>query len=366
MPMPATVGQLRTKVSEMEIGDYIRFTFDYGDWIKSFIPTDDYSIECNVVGESLTSGHRRLYLVKVAKGLLVADRVVRHSLSWDSINGFKYIQGIPKDFGNIIPTMTSNNSPSGVASASNNQDSPSYGAFRAFDKGASAQKYPWQTSGTKQGWLQYEFETPKVITGYSIDPKFDYPNCSPKTWTFEGSNDGITFKVLHQVQNQTGWKAGEIRKFSFFNQESFKMYRINATENDGGTVLAILELEMYETTGIIRSLTGGVAYADANGNKATIPLSPQTGGWPTNNEWDKYIINFPKELIQEGRTLDDIFHWNGIAAWCQETPINGLNGTGINTYRVHRGRLSIKDVNMGVSSASVNFIGFRPVFQYIE
>lgn len=126
-------------------------------------------------------------------------------------------------------------------------------------------------------------------------------------------------------------------------------------------------------TGRIRSLTGGVAYADANGNKSLTGGSQLYGCWPTNNEWDKYIVNFPQELIQPGKTLDDVFHWNtGTITWCQDTPIpissppgGWANNSSGRTQRGGNG--DIKRLFSTVSSyTGPSLIGFRPVFEYVE
>ncbi len=132
---------------------------------------------------------------------------------------------------------------------------------------------------------------------------------------------------------------------------------------------------LYNTEGIIRSLTGGCAYADENENLSL--TDKDFGAFPTNNEWDKYIVNFPQELIQEGKTLDDVFHFDrGIDpnmpnTWCQDTPVNGFlratdNLSANSSHRISRVKLPSlpSGVNMAISSHSSSAFGFRPVFQY--
>ncbi|CAH8716409.1 hypothetical protein M5W83_02135 [Paenibacillus thiaminolyticus] len=121
--------------------------------------------------------------------------------------------------------------------------------------------------------------------------------------------------------------------------------------------------------GILRSLTGGVAYADANGNKS---LTDQgNGGWPTNNEWDKYIVNFPSSKIQQDHTKNDVFHWNEKITICQETPALGvITYDGFNTTdskkRVRRGYKTIQALYHIAADSASEFNGFRPVFEYQE
>ncbi|MEC0306888.1 hypothetical protein P4H67_08975 [Paenibacillus lautus] len=135
--------------------------------------------------------------------------------------------------------------------------------------------------------------------------------------------------------------------------------------------------EVFEgISGTLRSLTGGVAFTDAKGDFSLTDMG--LGGWPTNNEWDKYIANFPVTIIQLGKNLDDVFHWREVQSWCQETPVTGLTGPHVfhatPAARVRRGNpkafnnsdYPITSVSPTLSSQSFNYIGFRPVFEYKE
>lgn len=126
-------------------------------------------------------------------------------------------------------------------------------------------------------------------------------------------------------------------------------------------------------SGVIRSLTGGVAYTDENGNMSMTNLSK--GCFPINNEYDKYIINSSVSMIQEGKTLDDIWHYLNIYTWNQNTPINGryissdatTSGIVNNTHRVVRGFQDIwSGFSFAISSFSAASYAFRPVFEWRE
>ncbi|MGM7682853.1 hypothetical protein ACSVDA_11935 [Cytobacillus sp. Hm23] len=110
---------------------------------------------------------------------------------------------------------------------------------------------------------------------------------------------------------------------------------------------------------VVRSLTGGASYVDEYGNKSTEDKG--FGGWPTNNEWDKYVVNFPTELIQDEKTLEDVFHYGNFSSWVQDTPTIEIMGS---IYRVLRGRLGDVKFFSGISSDQLQ--GFRPVFEYRE
>jgi hypothetical protein len=158
----------------------------------------------------------------------------------------------------LIPVMTSATTPSGEVSSSG---TPYYSAcdWKAFNgvKSNYSGYDMWQIWSTT-GWLRYKFPSPQIVNKYiiydmlwdqySIDPK------APKNWTFEGSNDGINWTVLQTVANHTScnsyvgnvsynWYG--ITTFYPVNYTAYTYYRINITANNGGSYLAINELEMY-------------------------------------------------------------------------------------------------------------------------
>lgn len=148
----------------------------------------------------------------------------------------------------------------------------------------------------------------------------------------------------------------------------------NTAKNIQGSTLS-KEIEGI-TNMRIRSLTGGVAYADENGNLSLEDKG--LGAFPTNNEWDKFIKGFPLSLIRDGASLEDIFHFESINTWCQETPISGTltNASGDKaaitpTWRVRRGwdgrvGSAWKNFTCDQSTLSASNTGLRPVFEYKE
>ncbi|WP_229525625.1 discoidin domain-containing protein, partial [Paenibacillus farraposensis] len=141
--------------------------------------------------------------------------------------------------GNLIPKMITNTSPSGVVSTSNEFSD----ANRAFDGDFATISSAWTSSATA-AWLRYDFSNPVVIEQYVIYPQTTATDRAPKDWTFEGSNDGVTWNVLDTQSNITGWVDNTPKKFSFSNSNSYKNYRINITANNGSQYLALSELEM--------------------------------------------------------------------------------------------------------------------------
>ncbi|MGG0822961.1 hypothetical protein ABE099_08765 [Paenibacillus turicensis] len=134
-----------------------------------------------------------------------------------------------------------------------------------------------------------------------------------------------------------------------------------------------LPIAISGVSGAIRSLTGGVAYADEIGNMSLTNLNK--GCFPTNNEWDKYIINFPTSKIQSGKSLDDVWHYLDMYTLTQDTASNGIyisssgtsSATVNSTFRTMRGKSGIwGDFGIRQSGNSGTDGGFRPVFEWKE
>ncbi|WP_427051182.1 discoidin domain-containing protein [Paenibacillus sp. TC-CSREp1] len=148
-----------------------------------------------------------------------------------------------------IPPMTSNTAPSGEVSASSQYTATTYYPYFAFNQTNTGAGDCWVTAnGQTTGWLQYKFNIPKVISKYAITNRNNgnvYDN-TPKSWTFEGSTDGVNWVVLDRIENNPAWTSVESRNFNFKNETSYLYYRLSVTVIHSGTYLAIGKLEMYE------------------------------------------------------------------------------------------------------------------------
>lgn len=378
MAVPATIGQLRINVNDMQVGDYIACRYSASSGVLGTLNElgTCTAAELPLIGSAAPNG--LFYLVKAAKGLLIGDRIVQHSISWDTLNTGKVIQGLP--WGNTpIPAMTSNVAPSGIASASSIY-SVGYDAWQAFDKVVGGTSYWASAANVFTGWLAYDFGSPKTIYGYSITHVDLSGNFPPVDWTFEGW-DGLQWVVLDTQIGFNGWSGTSMKKvFLLKEKATYSKFRLNMTKayaTGSGKNLGISEFELYDQKiGIIRSLTGGVAYADVNKNKILTQPNPSQGAWPTNNEYDSFLLKFSRDLVQSGKILEDVFHYKDVYTWVQDTPVlgswtpnAGSVTSSVSSSRIARGfenNTSWKDVNFTTSSAIAATVGFRPVLEYQE
>lgn len=144
---------------------------------------------------------------------------------------------------NLVPVMTSNTTPEGVA-FSNTSYSTDYAAWKAFDNNPNT---VWQQ---KEGnyplpyQLGYEFSMPQIVNRYTIAADLNYPDKTPSAWTFEAW-DGTNWIVLDERNNELNWQENKKREYTFANGNAYNKYRINITANSGNTTgyTSISEME---------------------------------------------------------------------------------------------------------------------------
>lgn len=157
----------------------------------------------------------------------------------------------------VIPIMTSNNSPSGTASASSIYDA-TRPAWRGFNKNRNDAWLSQYSSGTVQTnqWLRYNFDTPKKVIKYSLSVLSGTATeqwqvgTAPKSWRYEASNNGIDWVILDEKTNFSKelWVAdGGYKEFSIVNEKFYLMYRLYLVsyQYSGATYFQINELDMY-------------------------------------------------------------------------------------------------------------------------
>ena len=155
----------------------------------------------------------------------------------------------------LIPIMTSHTTPSGVASASSEWTAGAYPAWWAFDGNLAHTVYEcWasEDGAAAPHWLGYEFPAPVVATRYRIHP---FPGDTygpaadgrnPRDFTLQGSLDGSIWTTLDTQTGHTDWaNGGEPKEFAFANGTAYAFYRLHMTENNGGAVYQISQLQLF-------------------------------------------------------------------------------------------------------------------------
>lgn len=99
-------------------------------------------------------------------------------------------------------------------------------------------------------WLKIQFTAAKSVRRYGVQSRSVsdyYYDEMPKSWRFEGSNDGSTWVTLDMQYGQT-WSSTAERTFDLDTVTDYEYYRLYMLENNGGNGFAIGELNLYEAS----------------------------------------------------------------------------------------------------------------------
>jgi len=138
-----------------------------------------------------------------------------------------------------------------VNSVDASSDQVGAAAWNAFDSVNTTGVNGWfAATSSVTSWLRVTLNYAIVVRRYAIVAQTDYPSYAPKTWTFEGSNDGTNWTVLDTRSAQPNWATNEKRSYTFSNGIAYTQYRIQITlvENvvSGNGCACIGELEIYD------------------------------------------------------------------------------------------------------------------------
>lgn len=230
----------------------VRYAVTGGTWSSTSTWNDGATLGIPTVGDNV---YTNAFTVLVDTGFTV-----------NSLNN------VAKSVGSkATPNMTSNGAPSGQVISSNN----SINAFRAFD-GQNSFTSGWQ-GGAATGWVGYISNSPFIVTRYILQ-QFDIQTYGggnangPTSWNLEGSNDNITWNILHTasfllITNQT------YQSPLFSNTTSYSIYRINVLTSNGGTNVAIGEINLYVGDNAITTTAGGSFNFNTDNVTATLTSS---------------------------------------------------------------------------------------------
>lgn len=354
MVEPATSGQLRTDIADMQIGDYIVCGYTAKTSGVAGIFSNLGSCTATEIPVSGTANPDGLFcFFKADSGLLIADRVVQTNISWDTLNTANFIQGkqLP------LAILCGHTFAASVWQYGLGTD--------LFTGGHWGIDYNSATSR----WLNinYNVSVPLGSVEFTWRAKEGYT--PPKQISLYGSSTGkFTGEelLLGQQSNSNYTTSGTVATITIPRNQSFQCYRLVITSNAGeATDLLGITLNGVGDL-LIRSITGGCAYLDTTGGCSLTDKS--LGGWPVNNEWDNYIVNssLGGKIISGD---DNIWRWSSTSSLCMDTAMNGVLSHGISgssSYSTTRGYLQVKDNYIGLATAALGNVGFRPVVEYPE
>lgn len=223
-------------------------------------------------------------------------------------------------------------------------------AANAFDNSNST---VWTTtSGAYPHWISYDFGAgnDKDIVEVAINTRTQI-RFSPIDWTLQWSDDNAAWTTLFTIQGYGEWPTGQAT-FRVFNADRVytngvnnQVWRLRSTAVDGGTVVGLCELMMYDASGL-NQCSGGVPFSSTQaegGGPNTQAFDGIITGGDTNrwsgwdaSEWIGYKFAAAKSIITVGivnrltfqnQSPKDfvIERWDG-AAWQNVMTLVGITG----------------------------------------
>lgn len=151
----------------------------------------------------------------------------------------------------FVPVMSSHTQSGFTASASHQYSN--YYVWKLFDGQYSNSNDSKVWSGGFIGpnagpWVQIQCPSPKKLGRYAIRAHYLNPE-QPKTWKIEGSNNGTSWTILHQVTNAPAWSGTERRVYDVFNETEYTYFRMTIIQNQGDNWQSFSDWELMEITG---------------------------------------------------------------------------------------------------------------------
>ena len=139
---------------------------------------------------------------------------------------------------NLIPVMTSNTAPSGVAFASSSFGWDYYQPWNAFNQDGDASC--WLANAPIPQQIGYQFTETMEVYSYAV---MNRGNGNPVGWDFQGSNDGSNWTTLDTVVDaafptEMDWMTMErihvLKTFNLSTSAQYTYFRLNITAVEEG------------------------------------------------------------------------------------------------------------------------------------
>ncbi|WP_340016437.1 hypothetical protein [Paenibacillus sp. FSL K6-1318] len=160
---------------------------------------------------------------------------------------YSVIPDIPTVYSaDVVDKMTNFAAPTGyVVSTDSDLNNGNYIAWKAFD---DSESYGWLTKGgVLTGYLRVQVPIAKTIKAYRISSADNILLSNASEWSFEGSNDGISWTTLDTVKDKPFTIKGDSRMYYINNNNSYSYYQFNCTKNSGySTQIGLGEVELFE------------------------------------------------------------------------------------------------------------------------
>lgn len=105
-----------------------------------------------------------------------------------------------------------------------------------------------------------------LVTSYSFQSR---PGCCadqmPSKWRFYGSNDGLTWTLIHEQNNITGWSLAEVRTFTVSGNHLYHTFRWELLRSSGSLLhMHLSEVRVFGYEPTVTSVGSQIRFSDLN------------------------------------------------------------------------------------------------------
>jgi hypothetical protein len=128
----------------------------------------------------------------------------------------------------------------GIIPSARGENGPAESKVQAFDNNVATKWLDFSATS----WLLYRLANPRVITQYTITSANDSPERDPKSWTFKGSNNGVTWTNLDSRSIQVFANRYQSNTYSFSNATEYTYYKLDSITNNSGSIIQLAEFRL--------------------------------------------------------------------------------------------------------------------------
>ena len=290
------------------------------------------------------------------------DALLGNSTWASAINSSTYSDYVSKP---LVPTMTSNTTPSGYVASASSIYGSGYEAYKAFDNNASTF---WNASGSSD-YIQIEFPTAVVIK-YVRALVQDSNKIG--TYKIQASNDGFSSDV-HDLTDTLSMTSVNVETF-LNNDVAYKYYRFNQLSITGGsTSCALVSLQFYGHASSGEKIHGAnnetAYYLDGAtqvpiSNPSTLDAGTYTFGSTIAKNPDSLSSDYTKQIRITPNTVevvlrpDKSLYWWGYESANVEDAITA-NGWSFSNYTLVAPTHNTNSINMSGANGKLSGVASK-------
>ncbi|EBV8434095.1 discoidin domain-containing protein [Salmonella enterica subsp. enterica serovar Minnesota] len=268
----------------------------------------------------------------------------------------------------LVPTMTSDITPTGYVITQSSAYSSIYLGWKAFNGNPTDSGNRWSTSSGAPQWLQVQLPAATDVAAYVMQtrPDIQYGGV-PAAWTLSGSNDGTNWTPVDSRSGIT-WTNGEKKTFTLTNKVNYRYFRITVTAVTGAQDLVTISLfNLMSPPGkAIIKAADGHNYTAANGtltqvNDDLAQVNFETSGFSQSGAIlaASLVGKLPLTLVSKTaiKAQTRYLAKNQIAKL--KVPLNGYQWAKVNSAAVVSTQTGNGKVRIAVSRDNKNFFAWN-------